>query len=493
MSFVVKDFMTYAFTFDASSCSGCKACQVACKDKNNLPTGVLWRRVVEVSGGEWAQAGAAWTTDVFAYNLSIACNHCIHPKCAGVCPTDAYVVRPDGVVYIDTSRCVGCGYCSWACPYSAPRYNPEAGHMTKCNFCFDYLDEGKSPACVAACPMRVLDFSEVTSNELRETSGKKLWEIPGTEHPFPLPTFSRTQPHILLKPHVAMRNNLEKVVANQEEIKPRARVRRTRFNGAVSRPEANRLMDLLSKVWCDALHTTNELPLIAFTLLAQMAVGMTVFSLLVSPSFFLILSIGILLGMGVFFSLSHLGKPLNAWRTINHLKKSWLSREILMAGLFGASWLALVTEYWFLKTHYSLLITAFLGFGFVYSMAQVYRIKAVPAWNTWQTNAAFFLSAGVLGLMGVAFGAGLAGAWLTAGVLLAAEAGVMLSEKNPTHKTAKKARGSLILLGMAGAMAMAFSTGNVTGLLISCMLIIAIIEEIIGRWLFYQHLKAKVL
>jgi len=45
--------MTYAFTFDASSCSGCKACQAACKDKNNLPTGVLWRRVFEVSGGAW--------------------------------------------------------------------------------------------------------------------------------------------------------------------------------------------------------------------------------------------------------------------------------------------------------------------------------------------------------------------------------------------------------------------------------------------------------
>ena len=63
--------MTYAFTFDASACSGCKACQEACKDKNNLPVGVMWRRVIEVSGGGWVQEGEAWTNNVFAYNLSI--------------------------------------------------------------------------------------------------------------------------------------------------------------------------------------------------------------------------------------------------------------------------------------------------------------------------------------------------------------------------------------------------------------------------------------
>src|SRR6266542_3792952 len=152
--------MTYAFTFDASACSGCKACQEACKDKNNLPVGVMWRRVVEVSGGGWNPVGGGsfagisdsdeswrpaptvWENNVFAYNLSIACNHCVHPKCAGVCPTDAFIQRPDGIVYIDPSKCMGCGYCSWACPYNAPRYNPEQGQMSKCNFCFDNIDAG---------------------------------------------------------------------------------------------------------------------------------------------------------------------------------------------------------------------------------------------------------------------------------------------------------------------------------------------------------------
>ncbi len=57
---------------------------------------------MEVSGGTWQQNGEAWNNTVFAYNLSIACNHCIHPKCAGVCPTDAIRVREDGIVVLDT-------------------------------------------------------------------------------------------------------------------------------------------------------------------------------------------------------------------------------------------------------------------------------------------------------------------------------------------------------------------------------------------------------
>ncbi len=153
--------MTYAFVLDASACSGCKACQAACKDKNGLPVGVLWRRVYEVTGGSWKQQGAAWTSTVFAYNLSVSCNHCTHPKCAGVCPVNAFTVRPDGIVVLDASKCVGCGYCAWACPYGAPQYDRAAGRMGKCDFCCDNLDAGLAPACVSACPLRALDYVEV--------------------------------------------------------------------------------------------------------------------------------------------------------------------------------------------------------------------------------------------------------------------------------------------------------------------------------------------
>jgi anaerobic dimethyl sulfoxide reductase subunit B (iron-sulfur subunit) len=465
--------MTYAFTFDASACSGCKACQIACKDKNNLPVGVLWRRVYEVSGGSWQQQGSAWTTDVFAYNLSIACNHCVHPKCAGVCPVDAYVVRPDGIVYIDESKCVGCGYCSWACPYSAPRYNPELRHMMKCNFCFDNLDAGLPPACVAACPLRVLDIVTVDDGPTMVGSGllpaqglQPLWNIPGPEHPFPLPTFSRTQPHLGLKAHLGMVNELEKEISNWEEIKPQ------------STPRKNFL-----------LKGFGELPLIIFTLCGQMAAGMALFSFFLEPfSIPILITLGGLIVLGGLASLAHLGAPLNAWRTLNHLKKSWLSREILLFGLFGASWLTCL----FIPGMGKLPL-ALCGIGLVYSMARVYRLRSIPAWDSWRTTAAFFLSAGVLGALAVHLAEPKAWLAIGAGFLLAAEVGVMLSEKNPGYETARKIRGGLILLGMTGAAALAFLMENTGSWLASGIFLIVLAEEIIGRWLFYQRLEERVL
>ena len=102
----------YAFYFDSSACSGCKACQVACKDNNSLPLSINWRQVVEVCGGGWAQVGSAWLSGVYAYNISMACNHCERPICMEVCPAKAIFKRPDGIVLIDEKKCLGCRYCA---------------------------------------------------------------------------------------------------------------------------------------------------------------------------------------------------------------------------------------------------------------------------------------------------------------------------------------------------------------------------------------------
>jgi anaerobic dimethyl sulfoxide reductase subunit B (iron-sulfur subunit) len=201
----------FVVRFDASSCSGCKACQAACKDHNGLRPGLLWRRVYEVSGGGWSKAGDAWTQDVFAWNLSLSCNHCEKPVCAEVCPTGAMNKRPDGVVLIDSGKCMGCRYCEWACPYGAPRFDEEQGVMTKCTLCSDRLDEGLSPSCVSACPMRALDFGTREEMEARwgESSG------------FPLPDPRLTEPALRITPHAsAARSARDGVVANREEVEP---------------------------------------------------------------------------------------------------------------------------------------------------------------------------------------------------------------------------------------------------------------------------------
>jgi anaerobic dimethyl sulfoxide reductase subunit B (iron-sulfur subunit) len=201
------------FWFDASACTGCKACQVACKDRNGLAEGVLWRRVYEVTGGSWCRRGAAWSHDVGAYHLSMACNHCASPVCAEVCPADAIDRRADGVVLIDADRCTGCRYCAWACPYGAPQFDALAGVMTKCTLCVEDLADGRLPACVVGCPMRALD---VGSRE--ELAARHPQATPEAAEVYPLPAAALTRPGLLLTPHRdARRLAAGAHIANYEE------------------------------------------------------------------------------------------------------------------------------------------------------------------------------------------------------------------------------------------------------------------------------------
>ena len=180
------------FHFDQTLCNGCKACSVACKDKHDLPVGVTWRRVAEYSGGTWQRDGNTVVPNVFSYYTSIACNHCEDPICVRVCPTTAMHVNEDGTVSVDQEKCVGCRYCEWSCPYSAPQFDAESGHMSKCDLCADYRAEGKDPACVSACPSRALSYGPI--EELRAEHG----DLAGVE---PLPDPAITRPRLVITPH----------------------------------------------------------------------------------------------------------------------------------------------------------------------------------------------------------------------------------------------------------------------------------------------------
>lgn len=184
------------FYFDASACAGCKACMIACKDRSSLPVGVKWRRVYHYSGGGWVpdpqNPEFLIPNNVFAYSVSISCMHCKNPLCVEACPTTAMHKREDGIVEIDTNKCIGCRYCEWACPYGAPQFNEATGTMSKCDFCSDLLDEGKNPVCVDACVMRALKFGEL--EELQAQYGT----VDAIE---PLPSGEYTHPSVVIKPH----------------------------------------------------------------------------------------------------------------------------------------------------------------------------------------------------------------------------------------------------------------------------------------------------
>lgn len=201
----------YAFLVNSDACSGCKTCQVACKDKNDLPAGLHWRKVYEVAAGDWRRRGEAWVSSVAAYNLSAACHHCVHAPCMPVCPTDAITKSETGLVLIDESLCRNCKACELACPYGAIRFNPVRNTTMKCDFCADLLDGGRPPACVSACPNRALDFGDLA--ELRRAHPA------GVSHLFPLPA-TAADPAVVILPHrhAALVQASGPEVANREEV-----------------------------------------------------------------------------------------------------------------------------------------------------------------------------------------------------------------------------------------------------------------------------------
>ena len=142
------------FIYGHARCIGCKACQMACKEKNSLGTGEFFRRVDTFPVGE-----ERWI------NFSSACNHCENPGCMAVCPTGAMHRDAEGLVVHDDAKCIGCGRCANACPYGAVSLNRITGYAQKCDACRSLREKGREPACVSACPTRALRFGDINDVE----------------------------------------------------------------------------------------------------------------------------------------------------------------------------------------------------------------------------------------------------------------------------------------------------------------------------------------
>ena len=196
------------FFTDTSVCIGCKACEVACKEWNEVPddgyllTGMSYDNSQELGASTWrhvafiekpidvappvdlgmpsvgapddrgaasADAGVKWLMS------SDVCKHCTHAACLDVCPTGALFRTEFGTVVVQPDVCNGCGYCVPACPYGVIDLRPDDGRAFKCTLCYDRLKDGQTPACAQACPTESIQFGDL--DELRERADRRLAEL----------------------------------------------------------------------------------------------------------------------------------------------------------------------------------------------------------------------------------------------------------------------------------------------------------------------------
>lgn len=163
-----------ALVIDLNVCVGCHACVTSCKEWNTSgwagpmvdqnpydgsPTGTFFNRV------QTFEVGIFPNTETVHFPKS--CLHCEEPPCVPVCPTGASHKRADnGIVLVDYDKCIGCKYCSWACPYGARELDGDAGVMKKCTLCIDRIynenlpEEDRTPACVRTCPTGARHFGD---------------------------------------------------------------------------------------------------------------------------------------------------------------------------------------------------------------------------------------------------------------------------------------------------------------------------------------------
>ncbi|MHB0978836.1 MAG: 4Fe-4S dicluster domain-containing protein [Thermoleophilia bacterium] len=172
--------MRWGMVIDLSICTGCGACAVACKRENATPPGVFWSRVHIYETGTYPDARLR--------SLPTLCMQCDEPPCEKACPTGATWVRTGGIVLVNNDQCIGCGYCTWACPYESRSLNygePQPYHpaygftpfeqrgyishgkgvVEKCTFCAPRIDRGEQPACVQTCPARARVFGDLDDPE----------------------------------------------------------------------------------------------------------------------------------------------------------------------------------------------------------------------------------------------------------------------------------------------------------------------------------------
>jgi Fe-S-cluster-containing dehydrogenase component/DMSO reductase anchor subunit len=419
------------FLLDLNRCTGCHACLLACSIENALGAGNSWRQLYTFN--------LRRHPGVASFHLSLACLHCSDPACMKACPAAAYARDPaTGAVLIDSARCIGCKYCSWACPFDAPLYSRAEGTISKCTLCNDRLHSGNNPACTSLCPTGALQFAELET----ESAGQCLPGFPATG----------LGPSIRFTPLRSSGAGPE-LTAVQEVHAP-ATV--TRIPDATAAPK---------------ISVETEWSLVFFSLAAALLVAIAgagiAGSVRIDAIDFLIAAVGTI---GI--SALHLGKCRRAWRAILNLRQSWLSREIASFTAF-----TVLTSTLLLFPAGAALLSwpaALTGFAALFCIDQVYESVSANPWSRLHSARALLTGLFLFGI-------------LTANLPIAGLTGLfklfLYAYRQSWFKSKSRALASALRLGLGFVAPLALWR-----VYIGWVLPLVLIAEVIDRCEYYQDL-----
>ena len=186
----IRSEPTIAKLVDTSTCIGCKACEVACQEWNDLPPETTvqmgtYQTMPDMTSNVWnlIRFSEHDTDDGFHWLMrKDQCMHCAEPGCLIACPAPGAIVQyANGIVDFHQDACIGCGYCMTGCPFNVPKFAEKTRRVYKCTMCVDRVSVGLQPACVKACPTSCLQFG--TKDAMLQAANRRVEQL--KENGFP--------------------------------------------------------------------------------------------------------------------------------------------------------------------------------------------------------------------------------------------------------------------------------------------------------------------
>ncbi len=347
--------MQKCFEFDINKCTGCSACMLACEIENSNLPGTNWRKVNTFNPHHFP--------GIPVFHISLACNHCVDAPCRKLCPALAYIKdQSTGAVTIDPEKCIGCTYCSWVCPYDAPKFNTRKGIMEKCTFCNTRLHDENTTACAKNCPTGALKIGEYSENTKNSSHGFPETDIKPAVKIIPLRKDS-VIPESDLKHNISTQNSFKNIISSNQGKK---------------------------------LSLKNEWSLLFFTFIAAYLVGVTG-SIAYSGLNYNTAAIFIPGIIALVVSTLHLGGYSRAYRAILNWRRSWISREAILYSIF--LFIILLKLLFNLDTRIFNWTTAFIGFAVVFSVDMVYQIETRTGWKRMHSGMTLITSLFLIGIL----------------------------------------------------------------------------------------------